>query len=141
MKFSTGFSTRISWTKRTNAEPPFRQLGDLGVLRGVRKASRRRARIRGFAPPAFVGFAFVAGVIALWKYHAVSRASNDPSPERSLETLPFLIPHHGNARTLNWGSPASKARMPDSVTGCLAFRYSSRDGDRREYFSATEEVL
>jgi hypothetical protein len=34
------------------------------VLRGVRRpASRRRARTRGFAPPAFAGFAFVAGAI------------------------------------------------------------------------------
>jgi hypothetical protein len=34
--------------------------------------------------------------------------ADDPSPERSLETLPFLVPHHRNARTPNWGSPASK---------------------------------
>jgi hypothetical protein len=41
---------------------PLRQLGDLGFLRGVLvliEASRRAARTRGFAAPAFAGCAFV----------------------------------------------------------------------------------
>ena len=38
-----------------------RQLGDLGILRGVAECVAEEARIRGFASPALAGFAFIAG--------------------------------------------------------------------------------
>jgi len=44
----------------TRAEPPFRQLGDLGSFVASNGVAEE-ARTRGFAPPAFAGLAFVDG--------------------------------------------------------------------------------
>ena len=50
---------------------PFRQLGDLGVLRGVLESGVvEEARIRGFASPAFAGYAFVEWDDGLVQLHS-----------------------------------------------------------------------
>ena len=54
----------VGWNKSTRQTPSCttRQLGGRGVLRGASEAaSRRKARTRGFAPPALAGFALVDG--------------------------------------------------------------------------------
>ncbi len=41
----------------------YRQLGDLGVLRGVIRGFSKEARTRGFPSPSFGGFGFVVPVV------------------------------------------------------------------------------
>ena len=53
---------RLASASKANAELPLRQLGGLGVLRSVWDGVAEEARTRGFATPAFAGYALVDGV-------------------------------------------------------------------------------
>jgi len=79
---SSGFAgDAVQRRIRQTPSHPFRQLGDLGVLRDVFETSRRRARTRGFAPPAFAEFAF--SVLVPTAY-AEPSAARQGSPLRHL---------------------------------------------------------
>ena len=58
-----------------------RQLGGLGVLRGIRDGAAEEARTRGFAAPAFAGCAFVEG--SWLSYGVVRELSSDQRLRRA----------------------------------------------------------